>query len=190
MQFIKFVGNFYTKQMDKRPLFTKVGTAVFTSTTSDMLAQFGIEKRTFETYQFKRTFNMMMISTMFMVPWAHIWHSRAVPYITNMFQGSTFKKTTACLVADYSTLSPFLLSAHLFLVEAFKTLDFKAGMRSVQCKFGKAYKSNLAFWPAVSAISYSLVPANYRILFGSVIGLFWGVYMNQIANQRHSAESN
>lgn len=68
---------------------------------------------------------------MFMVPWAHVWHSRTVPFIMNMFPGSNIKKTTACLIADYSTLSPFLLSSHLFLVETFKNFDWKAGIRSV-----------------------------------------------------------
>lgn len=182
MQFIKSFGNLYGAQMNKRPLLTKSLTAVFTTATADVLAQVGIEKKTWDTYNYKRTFCQMIISAMFMVPWAHTWHCRAVPFIMNLFPNSHIKKTTACLVADYSALTPFMLSANLFLVEAFKTFDFRAGMRSVQCKFGTAYKSNLVFWPVISAISYRYIPMHYRIVFGSVIGLVWGVYWNWFIN--------
>jgi len=33
-------------------------------------------------------------------------------------------------------------------------------------------------WPAVSLISFTLVPLEYRTAFGGIIGIFWGIYLS------------
>ena len=36
-------------------------------------------------------------------------------------------------------------------------------------------------WPAVSVINFVLVPVEYRMMVGSVVGLFWGVYLSLVS---------
>ena len=36
-------------------------------------------------------------------------------------------------------------------------------------------------WPVASIISFSFVPAEKRIVFLSIVGLAWGVYMSLVA---------
>lgn len=36
-------------------------------------------------------------------------------------------------------------------------------------------------WPAVSILSFTIIPLEQRMLFGSVAGLFWGTYLSLIA---------
>ncbi|KAJ9666747.1 hypothetical protein H2201_003151 [Coniosporium apollinis] len=33
-------------------------------------------------------------------------------------------------------------------------------------------------WPLVSLLSFSVVPVDKRVLFGSLVGLFWGIYVS------------
>lgn len=33
-------------------------------------------------------------------------------------------------------------------------------------------------WPAVSIISFTLVPLQYRTAFGGIVGIFWGIYLS------------
>jgi len=33
-------------------------------------------------------------------------------------------------------------------------------------------------WPAVSIISFTLVPLEYRTAFGGIVGIFWGIYLS------------
>jgi len=40
-------------------------------------------------------------------------------------------------------------------------------------------------WPAVSVLSFTVVPFEYRTLFGSIVGLFWGVYLSLVAGGKH-----
>ena len=43
------------------------------------------------------------------------------------------------------------------------------------------YKSGLVIWPLVSLIGFALLPVQHRVLFGCVIGIAWGVYLNLVA---------
>lgn len=36
-------------------------------------------------------------------------------------------------------------------------------------------------WPAVSILNFTVVPVHRRILVGSIVGLFWGIYLSTIA---------
>ncbi|KAL1620537.1 hypothetical protein SLS56_009610 [Neofusicoccum ribis] len=38
-------------------------------------------------------------------------------------------------------------------------------------------------WPAVSLISFTMVPVDKRVLFGSIVGVAWGVYLSLVAAQ-------
>ncbi|KAF4304625.1 putative mpv17 pmp22 protein [Botryosphaeria dothidea] len=38
-------------------------------------------------------------------------------------------------------------------------------------------------WPAVSLISFTMVPVDKRVLFGSTVGVAWGVYLSLVAAQ-------
>jgi hypothetical protein len=37
-------------------------------------------------------------------------------------------------------------------------------------------------WPAVSIVNFTLVPLHFRTLVGSVVGLFWGIYLSLISS--------
>jgi len=36
-------------------------------------------------------------------------------------------------------------------------------------------------WPAVSIISFTLVPLESRTVFGGVVGIFWGIFLSLFA---------
>ena len=36
-------------------------------------------------------------------------------------------------------------------------------------------------WPAVSFLNFTVVPMHRRILVGSIVGLFWGIYLSLFA---------
>lgn len=38
--------------------------------------------------------------------------------------------------------------------------------------------AGLKLWPMVSILNFTLVPLEYRIVVGSTVGLFWGVYLS------------
>ncbi|OMP84475.1 Mpv17-like protein [Diplodia seriata] len=38
-------------------------------------------------------------------------------------------------------------------------------------------------WPLVSIISFTMIPVEKRVVFGSIIGVAWGVYLSLMAAQ-------
>ncbi|KAK7536340.1 uncharacterized protein J3D65DRAFT_668752 [Phyllosticta citribraziliensis] len=43
------------------------------------------------------------------------------------------------------------------------------------------YSAGLKLWPLVSVISFTVVPVDKRVVFGSVVGVAWGVYLSLVA---------
>ena len=41
--------------------------------------------------------------------------------------------------------------------------------------------SGWKLWPLVSLINFTLIPVDRRVILGSVVGLFWGIYLSLYA---------
>lgn len=53
----------------------------------------------------------------------------------------------------------------------------------VQDEFWPLIFASQKLWPAVSVISFTLIPVERRMLFGSVVGFFWGAYLSLISGE-------
>lgn len=53
--------------------------------------------------------------------------------------------------------------------------------REIQAQFWPMIFAGQKLWPAVSILSFTIVPLEHRMLFGSVAGVLWGVYLSLIA---------
>ena len=42
--------------------------------------------------------------------------------------------------------------------------------------------AGIKLWPAISLMNFTLVPVEYRVVVGSVVGLFWGIYLSMISS--------
>ncbi|KAE9975510.1 hypothetical protein BLS_002564 [Venturia inaequalis] len=49
---------------------------------------------------------------------------------------------------------------------------------SVKADFVDIYLSGMKLWPAVSLISFTVLPANRRVIFGSLAGVAWNIYLS------------
>lgn len=38
--------------------------------------------------------------------------------------------------------------------------------------------SALKLWPLVSLLSFTVVPVDKRVIVGSIVGVFWGIYLS------------
>ena len=53
----------------------------------------------------------------------------------------------------------------------------RSAANSVQ-KFWPLVSSGLKLWPMVSLLNFTVVPVNRRVVVGSLVGLFWGIYLS------------
>jgi hypothetical protein len=54
-------------------------------------------------------------------------------------------------------------------------------LHEVQQGFWPMIFAGQKLWPAVSILSFTVIPLEHRMLFGSAAGLFWGVYLSLAA---------
>ena len=40
-------------------------------------------------------------------------------------------------------------------------------------------------WPAVSIVSFTLVPLEYRTMFGGIVGIGWNVFLSLFVGAKH-----
>ncbi|KAF2772647.1 hypothetical protein EJ03DRAFT_189473 [Teratosphaeria nubilosa] len=59
--------------------------------------------------------------------------------------------------------------------------SWQAVQEQVRAKFWPMIFAGQKLWPAVSVLSFTVVPVERRTLFGSVVGLFWGVYLSLVS---------
>ncbi|KXS99636.1 hypothetical protein AC578_9929 [Pseudocercospora eumusae] len=52
---------------------------------------------------------------------------------------------------------------------------------NIQGKFWPMTFAGQKLWPAVSILSFAVIPLEHRMLFGSVAGLFWGIYLSLVS---------
>ncbi|KAK5083164.1 hypothetical protein LTR05_007048 [Lithohypha guttulata] len=56
-------------------------------------------------------------------------------------------------------------------------------MNQVQDDFWPLMQAGWRVWPFVALLSFTVIPLERRTLFGSTVGLFWGIYMSFLAAQ-------
>ncbi|EKG13681.1 Mpv17/PMP22 [Macrophomina phaseolina MS6] len=78
---------------------------------------------------------------------------------------------------------------------AVNTVLFIAGMKAlngagseeittaVRERLWPLFVAGTKLWPAVSLISFTMIPVDKRVLFGSAVGVAWGVYLSLVAAQ-------
>ena len=52
---------------------------------------------------------------------------------------------------------------------------------NIQEQFWPMTFAGQKLWPAVSILSFVVIPLEHRMLFGSVAGLFWGIYLSLVS---------
>jgi protein Mpv17 len=59
--------------------------------------------------------------------------------------------------------------------------SFASIQENIHAQFWPMIFAGQKLWPAVSVLSFTVVPFEHRTLFGSVVGLFWGIYLSLVA---------
>jgi len=58
---------------------------------------------------------------------------------------------------------------------------FESIQQDVQAQFWPMIFAGQKLWPLVSVLGFTVVPFEHRTLFGSVVGLFWGIYLSLVS---------
>lgn len=80
------------------------------------------------------------------------------------------------------TLGAFVNTiAFVAAMAAFKGRSAKAVQREVERDVIPLMINSWKVWPFVACANFVFVPVNRRVIVGSIVGLFWGIYLSMFA---------
>ncbi|KAK5081468.1 hypothetical protein LTR70_008539 [Exophiala xenobiotica] len=91
--------------------------------------------------------------------------------------------TTKKFLLDQSIGATANTVGYIAALAAFRGRDSAGILGDVQKDFWPIMQAGWKVWPLVALLSFTVIPLEKRTLFGSSIGLFWGIYMSMLAAQ-------
>ncbi|KAG1713203.1 hypothetical protein DVH05_000923 [Phytophthora capsici] len=186
----------YDECLQRQPLLTKMATSSVFFGLGDRLAQ-RVEKlgKTDEelsemesnnivqegrvlSESTAKTVRMMVWGGLLLSPMVHNWHN----LLERVFVGTGKTVVVKKVIADMVFIAPqipiwFLTSTGLMAGKPFRQA-FDESVEKQPVMLAASY----TLWPAVNCISYSVVPLQYRLLFGNVVNLGWSSFLSYMTN--------
>ncbi|KAL9109207.1 MAG: hypothetical protein Q9227_006132 [Pyrenula ochraceoflavens] len=97
----------------------------------------------------------------------------------------TVSSSTTNLVAkfalDQTVGAIFNILLFVVATNAMNGVGLGSILKAIKQDSLEIYTSGLVIWPLVSLISFVAIPVQRRVLFGSIAGVLWGVYLSLVS---------
>ncbi len=82
---------------------------------------------------------------------------------------------------DRLLLTPPFLAFTLIYLQFTQTLDMSQTMRNVKNQYAAALFMNWKIWTPAQVVNFTVVPVDYRVLFGNMVALWWNIYLSLVS---------
>uniref|UniRef100_A0A2P2IC57 Mitochondrial inner membrane protein Mpv17 n=1 Tax=Hirondellea gigas TaxID=1518452 RepID=A0A2P2IC57_9CRUS len=139
----------------------------------DITAQFMIERRSLEQYQWRRSANFFTIGTFMVGPCQKVWYYVLDKRFGSMGMKGILKK----VLVDQAVFAPtfMLVGLSVYGVLQRKSVDEIKSM--IRRDYTDIVLTGWMVWPAVQLCNFSLVPLQHQVLVVQSIALFWNTYL-------------
>ncbi|GMR30430.1 hypothetical protein PMAYCL1PPCAC_00625, partial [Pristionchus mayeri] len=164
----------YQRMMAARPLLTQMVTSGTISGAGDVIAQFGIEKRSLKDYDALRTARFVVLAGGIIAPCLNRWFV----VLEKIRSGPVKLVPLKRLAVDQTLFAP---GFNAFVLVCLRVLEGYTPSDAVDaCKrdwFG-IWTTSIKFWPVVNLFNFYLVPLQMRVVFVQFAALFWNSYLS------------
>lgn len=170
----------FSRVQRRRPLTVTLATSLTTYLAGDLLAQ-EIGR---EPYDVTRTLRMLTIGAIASIP-GYKWF---------MFLGSHFNYgSTALSITTKVLIQQFffapIFNTYFFGMQALLTgASFSDVVDRVKSTVPESVVSSAKFWPAVTALNFTVIPAHLRFAFSGVFAVIWQTYMSFLNRSQERVE--
>lgn len=91
------------------------------------------------------------------------------------------KNTLIKFFMDQTIGASFNIPLFIGIIGMLKGQSLDMIVHAVKRDFVEVYLSGMKLWPAVSIISFAAIPAERRVIFGSLAGVAWNIYLSLMA---------
>lgn len=177
---VKDFFGWFSRMQRRRPLTITLATSLTTYLCGDLLAQ-EIGK---EPYDAKRTLRMLLIGTLASIP-GYKWFL----YLGTHFNyGSTAVSITIKVLIQQFFFAP-IFNTYFFGMQAILSgASSSAVIERVKGAAPESVISSAKFWPAVTALNFTVIPAHLRFAFSGVFAVVWQTYLSFLNRKEERIE--
>ncbi|KAK5582942.1 hypothetical protein RB653_004531 [Dictyostelium firmibasis] len=184
----------YLGLLDNHPLVTKSLSTGFLMGTGDILAQKfehkfkgtnGDEKGEFKL-NYKRVITMSTVGVLYSGPMLHYWYKSLDVMIKGESKSVVIKK----MLVDQLVFAPFAIGGFMTVMNFINNSGELKDLDNFPSSLFYAVKINWLLWPAAQIVNFSLVPPNLRVLYSSIISIFWSMFLSHISFDKDHTTRN
>lgn len=110
-------------------------------------------------------------------PVIHYFHSFLENYVFRGRNQSSPRIVFSKLFIDQFLFAPLFTAVYFYFCALAEDSYISDTTKKIQRELWSIMRSNWAVWIPANFVSYYFVPFDLRVLFGSIIGLFWNAYL-------------
>ena len=177
---VKDFFGWFSRMQRRRPLAVALGTSLTTYFCGDVLAQ-EIGRETFDG---KRTLRMLAIGALASIP-GYKWF---------LFLGTHFNYGSTAVTIGIKVLIQQFFFAPIFNTYFFGMQAVMAGaspsevISRVKGAVPESVISSAKFWPAVTALNFTVIPAHLRFACSGVFAIGWQAYLSFLNRKEERVE--
>ena len=194
----KAFGQFHNA-LQKWPLRTQMITGGTLTFLGDVIAQQGIEKRTFDEHDWVRSARMGFFAVIVWTGVGYKWYFSIIKnkieitkkkilrftLAEKWFPGNSWQMMVKKLAIDQIIVVPCLLVAFFAMNEGLQGNGISGFKSRINEDYTTVMVKNWSLWTPAQFINFYLIPLLYRVIFTRVISFFWNIYLSWKAHEAH-----
>eukprot|EP01041_Mallomonas_annulata_P000869 gene869-1693_t len=148
------ISKHYKKCLTTYPIYTKAITSSIVACIGELIGSYYRSRKTSinESMKIKRLVSFGLYGLLVSGPVFHYWYS-TLDHITRHIPGN-------------------------FRILYLQTLNCMETVKAVKLVYKSALITNWKVWTLAQAVNFSVIPLEYRVLYGNTIALWWNTYLS------------
>eukprot|EP00041_Stephanoeca_diplocostata_P020850 m.474728 g.474728 ORF g.474728 m.474728 type:complete len:253 (-) comp21679_c0_seq5:1735-2493(-) len=163
----------YQRELQRRPLRTKMITSGVFGGLADMIAQMVAARSARAAHLRRATVAYTAAGALVTAPFMHVWFPLLNRIVPSKDPLAVYKR----VVLDRLVGSPPFYFLFFFMVNAVNGLSVRNNLKLIRTILLSAVRDGIAYWSVVNLTLFTYVPVDIRLLFSNLFGLVWTAYL-------------
>lgn len=152
----------------------------------NILEQTFVEKKTFDTYDWKKVMRFSLYGAFVMGPTLYLWMRMA----WMMWPGRDFRSSIAKALTEQVSYDPAGITTFLFTMSLAEKSTLGEAAHEVRAKFFDTWKVGVVYWPLVQTFNFACIPMHNQVVFTSFFSMIWTSFLAYMKHLELQAETN
>jgi hypothetical protein len=127
---------------------------------------------------FKRVAIFGVYGLAFAGPFFHWWYAYLEKSVASLRLKQPALSFAVKLATNQLVMTPPVLLFTLMYIQYFLSGNVTKSVQTVKRQYAVALFTNWKVWTVAQTINFTVVPLDYRVLFGNVVALWWNTYLS------------